>query len=177
MHGVIYSLSSVLPTNILILIYNTLIYTLIIQNIILWGGSPSVHINKIQIIMNKILRTIFHIRFDENHIPLVSTNEMYKSNKLMQFQEIYEYFLLRFIHFSFYQKIDIFNKFYLPLLPTHNYSTRNKRINLPNVRLELEKQSVLFQSCSLLNKLPEELLVPQSKTSLKRKFKSYLFLD
>ena len=65
-----------------------------------------------------------------------------------------------------------FNEYYAPLLPSHSYSTRRVRMNLPSVRLEIEKQSTLFQTCKLLNELPPELLEPQSKGTLKSKFKS-----
>ena len=72
-----------------------------------------------------------------------------------------------------YKNFVIFNEYYVPLLPSHRYTTRNKRINLPVVRLEVERHFALFQSCKLMNELPEELLEPQSDHTLKVKYKRF----
>ena len=68
-------------------------------------------------------------------------------------------------------------KYFLPLMPRHRYNTRNIRINLPDVRLQVEKQSTVFQMCRLVNELPDFLLVPQSKFSLKNKFKNFVLAN
>ena len=99
-------------------------------------------------------------------------NEMYKRLKLLKLSDIYRYYLLRFIHYAMYDNTSLFLKHFAPLLPCHSYSTRHKRINLPCVRLEIEKNSVIFQCCKLLNDLPCNLLEPQSDRSLKIEFKN-----
>ena len=71
----------------------------------------------------------------------------------------------------FYRQAYFFNEYYSPLLPSHSYGTRGVRISLPSVRLEIEKQSTLFQTCKLLNELPTELLEPQSTRTLKKIYK------
>ena len=102
------------------------------------------------------------------------TNDMYKSLDLLKFEDIYKYFLLNFMHFVMYKNNDMFNNYIMPLLPQHNYVTRNTRINLPNVRLQIEKQATIFQMCKLFNELPEHLIDPQSHQPLKSKFKRYV---
>ena len=44
---------------------------------VIWGGISNINIDSISIKINKILRLIFNVKFDENQIPNVSTNEMY----------------------------------------------------------------------------------------------------
>ena len=171
LHGVIYSLTSVLPTNTLLLLYNSLVYPKIIPNIIIWGAAPLIHTNKIQIKMNKILRTILKIRSNSNYVPTVSTNEMYKSVSFLKFKDIFNYFLLKFLHNCLYKDFGIFNDYFSQYLPQHTYLTRNRRINLPQIRLEIERQSTVFQTCKLFDELPQEFLEPQSWQSLKKKFK------
>ena len=171
MQGIFYSLSSLMPKETLMTIYYALVYPLLIQNIIIYGGVPLANVRSIQVSMNKILRSILNVKFDENNIPLTPTNEMYKSLNLLKFEDIYKYFLLRFLHFIMYKDYDLFETYLRPLLPQHGYMTRNIRINLPSVRLQIEKQSVIFQMCKLMNELPQHLIDPQSLYSLKINFK------
>ena len=113
------------------------------------------------------------VKHDENYIPLMQTIEIYKYLNLLKYENIYEYFLLSFAHLILYGSDDLFEKYLMPLLPHHQYNTRNIRINLPVIRLQVEKQVTIFQACKLINELPEHLIVPQSKLSLKRKYKEY----
>ena len=113
------------------------------------------HRNAIQIILNKILRNILHIKFNRDGIPLVSVNSMFKKLNLLKFCDIHKLFLLKFIHFMFYTNPSIFETYFLNLLPTHHYQTRNSRINLPPTRLQIEKNFTIFQVCKLYNEIVE----------------------
>ena len=172
--GIFYSLSSLLPQSTLLSVYYSLVYPVIIQNVIIWGGVPVANLRNINVTINKILRYILKVEYDDNNVPLMPTNNMYKTLKLLKFEDIYRYFLLKFLHFSFYNNNEIFRKHFLPLMPRHTYSTRNTKINLPTVRLEIEKQFTIFQCCKLLNDIPEELIVQQTDTSLKNRYKSWV---
>ena len=173
MHGIFYSLSSLVPKRTLLTIYQSLVYPLITQNILIWGGISTANLKNIKTMMNNILRCILRVERDHNNIPMVSVNEMYGSLNLLQIEDIYRYTLLKFLHLVLYKNFVIFNEYYIPLLPSHRYTTRNKRINLPVVRLEVERHFALFQSCKLMNELPEELLEPQSDHTLKVKYKRF----
>ena len=171
MHGVFYSLSALVPRTTLVTLYHSLVYPIITQNIIIWGGIPAAGLKKIKTMISNILRCILRVRYDQNNVPLMSVSDMYMCLNLLKFDDIYKYFLLRFFHFSFYKDTETFNKYYLPLLPTHSYGTRGTRINLPSVRVGVERQFALFQSCKLLNEILSDLLEPQSNYALKIKYK------
>ena len=171
MHGVFHSLSALVPRTTLVTLYHSLVYPIIIHNIIIWGGIPAAGLKNIKTMINNILRCILRVRYDQNNVPLMSVSDMYKCLSLLKFDDVYKYFLLRFLHFSFYKDTETFNKYYLPLLPTHSYGARGTRINLPSVRVEVERQFALFQSCKLLNEIPSDLIQPQSNYSLKIKYK------
>ena len=175
--GIFYSLSSLLPQSTLLSMYYSLVYPVIIQNVIVWGGVPVANLRNINVTINKILRFILKVEYDDNNVPLMSTSHMYKTLKLLKFEDIYRYFLLKFLHFSFYKDNEVFFKYFLPLVPRHAYSTRNTKINLPIVRLEIEKQFTIFQCCKLLNDIPDELMVQQTDTSLKNKYKSWVMYN
>ena len=173
--GMFYSISNYVPRETLITLYHSLVVPTISQNLIVWGNIANIHLDQISVKLNKILRIILRIKLDNNRIPLMATNEMYKQLNLLKFSDIYKFLLLKFFHLTFNRSSDhsSFIEHFLPLLPVHNYSTRNSRINLPYVRLNIEKNFVIFQVCKLINELPEELLLPQSKALLKKNFHNF----
>ena len=71
--------------------------------------------------------------------------------------------------------VDIFTKDLSNHLATNLHNTRNPRINLPIVRTNVEKNFLIFQICSLMREIPNHLLEPQSKVTLKRNFKKLTF--
>ena len=70
-----------------------------------------------------------------------------------------------------YKDHEIFDKHFSNLLPIHNYETRNVRINLPQVRLDICKRGTVFQVCELFNSVHPPLLVQQSNYMLKKTYK------
>ena len=171
--GMFYSLSSSLPRNVLLQLYNCLVYPSIIQNIIIWGGVEETHRRRVRVLMNKILRLILRVKY-ESHIPQMRTTDMYRQLGLMKFDDVYDYFLLKFIHFIQYDRFDLFINFFSGFLPSNVYSTRNSRMNLPPVRTNTEKRCVVFKCCELWRRVPDNLLFPQSNQSLKNNFKRWV---
>ena len=171
--GLTYSLQSIIPQCILIRIFYALIYPVLTNNIVLWGGLNGTNCNRIQILLNKILRNILGVKYDANNIPLMPTNSMYKQLRILKFRDIHRYFLLKFFHFIYYERFDIFIKNFETLLPQNNYVTRNSRINPPYVRTNSEKHFTIYQVCKLIRELPENMIQPQSYYVLKKNFKKY----
>lgn len=169
-YDVIYSIHSFIPRNVLIKIYYSIVYPILIQNIIIWGGVARSNKINIIIMLNKIMRCILNVKSNQLNIPLISTTDTYKKLKLLKFDDIY---VLKFIHFVFYKNDKFFNDYFLDLLPTHNYETRNVRIQLPKVRLEVYKQFVIHKACKLINEIPESFLSLQSNNMLKKNFKEF----
>ena len=173
LHGIFYSLKNFIPRNVLINMYYSLVYSAVTYNIIIWGGIADSNTCNIRIMLNKILRCIFNIGRNENNIPVMHTSDMYKMANMLQYHDIFKFFLLKFIHFLLYDRYDIFEKYFSHLLPRHSYSTRNVKINLPPVRLDIEKQSTLYNCCKVVNELNNCFLQPQSRYKLKQSFKCY----
>ena len=170
--GLIYSVSFFLPQNVLLLIYKSIALPTLTQNVIIWGNISANSLKNIIITQNKILRCILHVQFDENHIPLMPVNHMYSSLNLLKFTDLVMLSMIKYLHKILYENNTIFETFFYHLLPVHNYTTRNRRINLPPIRLQVEKQFTVFQLCKIYNELSEDLLAAQSKKSLTKKFMS-----
>ena len=115
---------------------------------------------------------MLHVQFDENHIPLVPVNHMYFDLNLLKFDDLVDLSIIKFLHKILYENNSIFETYFARFLPVHNYQTRDRRINLPTIRLQIEKQFTVFQLCKKYNDLTDDLLAPQSKKSLTKKFMS-----
>ena len=176
--GVIYSMSSLVPQSVLVTLYKSLVLSKVMYNIIIWGGTSNIHINAIHVTINKILRIILGVKYDRNRIPMMRTGDMYKKLNLMKLKDIYKFSLLKFYHQIVYfdNNSNIFNDYFSHLLPGHTYETRGVRINLPQVRLQIEKNFPIFQICKLINELPEEFVLYQSSFSLKKRFKNMILM-
>ena len=173
--GIIYRMKDYLPRNVMLYIYYSLIYSHLIQSIIFWGGVSTNKMKPLHVAINKVLRNILGIRFNYLDIIRVSTDEMYYSLQLLKVHDIYKYSVILFFHsILYYDKRNIFNQYFSQYLPQHNYSTRNSRMNLPPIELEIERQSTIFNCISVYNDLPTELIGPQSKFQLKKKIKTWL---
>ena len=58
LYGAIYSISNYMPRKTLISVYYSLIYSVICQDIVIWGGVAPSNLLNINIIINKIFRCI-----------------------------------------------------------------------------------------------------------------------
>jgi hypothetical protein len=59
------------------------------------------------------------------------------------------------------------------LLPSHSHNTRSLRLNFPNIRLDIERKFVIFQSVKIFNEVPGYLIEPASSLTLKKQFKEF----
>ena len=140
------------------------------QDLIIWGGCSNVHLDRIKIIQNKILRNILKVKFT-NFIPDMHVTDMYKELKILKFEDIYNLSLLRFIHFIFYERFDIFMNYFSQYLPNCSYNIRNQRINLPYARTDVVKSFTIFKCCEVIRSSPDEFLENVSFNVIKKRFK------
>lgn len=170
--GILYASSPFLNRKCSLLVYFSLGYSLLSQSIILFGGNFDTVLEPVRVILNNILRVILKVRKDENGIPLMHINDMYFSLGLLKFDDIYKYFLLKFLRRAIFDDADLFNVYFSPLVPTHNYPTR-RHLNIPPIRVEIERHSPIYQAVGLFNSVPSFLLEPMTDLKFKRVFKEY----
>ena len=68
----------------------------------------------------------------------------------------------------------MFEKYFMKFLPNHDHATRRFKFILPPVRLEMEKQSPIFQSIKYFNTLPEFLTAPMSDFKFNKSYKNFI---
>ena len=64
LRGTFYAISNLMPQKTLLQIYNSLVYSTINQNVIIWGGVSEIYRREIQVLMNKILKSILRNKYD-----------------------------------------------------------------------------------------------------------------
>ena len=80
----LFAYDTTLFVDYLLILYNSLVYPILMQDVIIWGGSSSGYLNKINILQNKILRFILKVKII-NFVPDMHVNDMYKKLSLLKF--------------------------------------------------------------------------------------------
>jgi len=83
---------------------------------------------------------------DENDIPTMTINQMYLNLKLLKFDDVSDYFSMKFLRRALYDDLDFLNKYFIDFIPSHDHNTR---LNLPSIRTELERNFTFFRSLEL----------------------------
>ena len=103
----------------------------------------------------------------------MSTNQVYSALGVLKFKDVYNLFLLKFFQSIRQNDLDSFNKFFAPLTARHGINTRRRMI-LPAVRLEIERNSTIFRIARLYNTLPGELTENLHPSTVKKKYMKLL---
>ena len=89
LNGVFYSIRNYIPRQTLLNIFHSIVHPVLTQNLIIWGGICRSNTSSVKILINKILRSILRVKFNDQHIPLMGTNEMYKTLGILQLDDMY----------------------------------------------------------------------------------------
>ncbi len=173
-HGVLRALSSVLPLPSLRTLFYSISVSKLSNTLVIWGGVSSNSKKRVITLINKSLRTIFRVRYDENNIPLTRTTVLYRQSKILKLDDMYKFQLLKFMNRALFHDERLFNTAFASLVPLHSHDTRGMHFNLPPVRLEIERNGTVFNCVKYFNELPEDFKVDCSKFSLKTKFRDFI---
>ena len=156
--GLFTNLRSIVPTEMMIKMYYALAYPHLINHVIVWGSSPLCHLKKLSVRLNNMLRVILGVRW-VNGLPAISTNLMYKQEKLLKVESIFKYYLFKFLRQLLDGCLpDFYSCLLEPYLSTHTYGTRNGRFRHPALVCEVERRYLSHQLITLHDSLPEEMI-------------------
>ena len=172
--GVIYSVRNMLSQSTLRILYYSLAYPYIINSVIIWGGVSETKLRDLKVAINKLLRTILRVRTNVFGIPLMPVSEMYKNLGLLKFSDVYKYFMLKFLHVVLYENRKLYDSYFAQYLPSHNYVTRNCSFNIPRLRTEIERLSIVYQCILLSREIPRPFLDNMNKYTMREKFYEYI---
>ena len=148
--GILKRMKHILPTEVLLLIYNSLITSHISYCVLAWGFSGS-RINKLQ---KKAIRIVHHSKYNAHTEPLFKRSNILKCNDL---------FDLKALQFYFKYKSSSLPHFFINMFEgTHNehtYNTRSRnliRLPIPNRTTSLN--SIRYYLPVLLNRTDENII-------------------
>ena len=171
--GLFTNLRSIVPAEVMLKMYYALAYPHLINHVIVWGSAPACHLKTLSVRMNNMLRVILGVRW-VNGLPAISTNLMYKENKLLKVKSIFKYYLFKFLRQLLDGGLpDFYNCLLQPYSSTHTYGTRNGRFRHPALVCEVERRYLSHQLITLLDNLPEEMINEVQNRAL-RNFKTSL---
>ena len=169
--GILFKLSSYMPSNILKIIYHALVTPYITYCVTVWGCAPRYLINKLFIQQKKLVRIIAGATY------FAHTDPLFSSLKILKLSDLYELRCLIFIFKVFncvsnHYVIEYISSYQIP----HNHETRNQIVRLPIVNLFKYRQSVIYKSVNLWNDLSVNIKSANSIYALKRLFSTCKFL-
>ena len=173
--GTFYCLRAFVPNQILIMLYSTFVLPHLLLHVEIWGASPTVHMLRLDVKINMLLRTILRVRYVEGR-PTLNTSLMYKQLGILKIKSVFKYrlygFLMSMVNGS---RPEWFNLLLAPALSIHEYGTRNRNFRIPLVSCEVERRALSFQLIKLYEDVPPQFIdASTSVNTLLRNFKKYL---
>jgi hypothetical protein len=162
--GLIYHVSSFMPTSVLITLYNALVNSKIVYCLEAWGNAPESYLSKILAIQKRILRTIYKKGPREHAYPL------FKRAQILP------------IHALYSQRISILahHEYYHPSVPriSPNYNTRHSHLSLPlpPSTSSCGHRQVAYQIADVWGRLPQSIRAIECLRGFKVNLKRHLLL-
>ncbi|XP_046973307.1 uncharacterized protein LOC124539974 [Vanessa cardui] len=163
--GAIRRSSRCIPHKIRIIIYNSLVKSLLEYLVEIWGSAYKTNIKDLQISQNKLLKSLFHLDYH------MSTKELYKRTNVLSINQLYKFktciLIRKILTKTIHTQITFRTK-------TYKHYTRNKhKLELPKTRTKYGIKSLQFEGAKLYNSLPNEIFNEKSFTIFKKKLLSY----
>jgi hypothetical protein len=155
--GILKRMRNMLPSYVLLSIYNSLIVPHLYYSVLVWGHSPG-RVFKLQ---KRALRLVFKKKNFNDH-----TTGLFKDNGLLKFSDIYKSCSLKFYYKYRNNKLpDYFKDMFSPVPNTHDYNTRNPtRPQIPHKKYT--SYCIRFMLPKLLTNTPPIILEKISTHSI-----------
>ena len=146
--GVLKRLKHMLPSFVLLSIYNSMFLPYLYQSVLVWGHSPS-RILKLQ---KRALRIVFKTKYKSH------TASIFKDNKLLKFDDIYKTSALKFYHKYKNNQVPLyFIDMLAPVTTPHTYETRNTKPRLQKSKKKFTSKCLRYLLPALVLELPSAI--------------------
>lgn len=155
-----YQLRDILNRKNLLIVYNSLVESILNYGIVVWGGLYKNALNIIQVAQNTLIKILFRKSF------LFSSEKLYKESGLFNVRNIYIYHCLLWA----FKMEDKYNQ-------TPSYITRfteNKKIVVPKMNKSHSQRFVFYQGYKLFNCLPLQIKEIKRYKRFKTEAKNFL---
>ena len=172
--GIFFKVRHLLPTTVLISLYNSLFSSFLQYGVIVWGLTYDTHIKPIYLLQKKVVRAI---TFKSFRSPSTS---IFSDLKILKLYDLFELKLLTFVYESV-NKISpsFFHNFFETLTTVHHYDTRQASkgdifMTRKNT-LQYGLRSVRFAGAKSWNSISDDIRKSPSVFIFRRKLKYHIF--
>ena len=137
--GLIYRCRWILSIEQLLLLYNTYIKPIIHYGILVYGCANRTTLRKIQLLQNRILKTIFKRRKSDK------VHDIYAAYNILNVEELHAYELLK------YSVKERQTPGYLPTVPTRPRRAKVQRVDVPRTLTRVGEKCIRVRSRKLQN--------------------------
>ena len=166
--GIIFKLSSFLPTRILRILYNSIFLPHLVYCIEVWGNTGVVNMRRVAGIQNRVVKLLG----DGDLL------EIYRLNNILPVNNLFKYFLLlKFYQHHVLRRGVQLNDAIASLEPIHQYPTRFSEglcLNVPRVHRSKFYSSFLYRGITFWNQLPVSFHDVSSLGTFKRKLRAHI---
>ena len=128
----------------------------ILLHIEIWGAAPAVHMSRLNVKINMLLRSIMGVRYIGGRLTL-DTTSMYNQLGILKLKKVFKLRLYSLLVSLLNGSLpDFFNLFLVPYLTAHNYATRGRIFRTPLVSCEVERRAVSYQLIRLYEEIPAQ---------------------
>ena len=168
--GILYLIRDLVPKNILIGLYYSLVYSHILYCNVIWGNSCNNHLKPLVIAQKRIVKTLTY------HNRSYSSEILYKEYNLLNIHKINLYSLCIFVFKNIHSQLSDIE--FVNSAAMHNYNIRdNHRLTLPSIGSSQSQKSVKYSGASAWNDLPVNIRSINSIVIFKKQLKEYLISD
>ena len=187
--GVLYKIRPYVTQDILIMLYNTLVYPHLTYGSEVWCSADKSHLDKILLAQKRLVRmmTFNDIRLDNHSFP--PSNPLFHRLGILKINDIYKLTISKFVYRSLENSVPSnFLNWFRPISQIHNYFTRSRGNNINNTSIHgknlyiphgrtnhygLKKTKVLGPK--IWNDIPLSIRKKNSLTSFVNGLKSSIF--
>ena len=172
--GIFFKVRHLLPTSVLISLYNSLFSSFLQYEIIVWGLTYDTHTKPIYLLQKKAIRAIAFKSFTSPSTPIFS------DLKILKLYDLFDFKLLTFVYESV-NKISpsFFHNFFETLTTVHHYNTRQALkgdifMTRENT-LQYGLRCVRYAGAKSWNSIPDVIRQSPSVSNFCRKLKFHIF--
>ena len=154
--GTFCCLRVVVPRSVLTMLYSSFVMPHILLHIEIWGAAPAVHMSRLNIKINMLLRSIMGLRYIDGR-PTLDTTSMYNQLGILKLKDAFKFRLYSHLVSLLNGSLpDLFNLLLAPYLTAHNFATRSRIFRTPLVSCEVECRAVSYQLIRLYEEIPTQ---------------------
>ena len=160
--GLLYQASTLFPSSILILLYNSLVNSKLVYCLEAWGNAANTHLKKLFIIQKRFLRIIYR------KPPNEPTSHLFKKAKILPIHHLYTQRICLLAHAKFYSSQPPSN--HQPYVTRHSLYS----LPLPTLTTNCGQRQVTYQMALKWNSLPVNIRLINKVNEFKRALKLHL---